>query len=66
MVPTAAAITLATHAVGNAIILYQIFSPLLEHDAIDMVSLGYYRLLRNLSLASKTSSDISFVNNILS
>uniref|UniRef100_A0A7S2LR23 Uncharacterized protein n=1 Tax=Skeletonema marinoi TaxID=267567 RepID=A0A7S2LR23_9STRA len=39
MVPTAAAITLATHAVGNAIILYQIFSPLLEHDAIDMTHL---------------------------
>jgi len=44
MVPTAAAITLAAHAVGNAIILYHIFSPLLEHDAIDMVSLGYYAI----------------------
>mmetsp|Transcript_22655 Transcript_22655/g.45569 ORF Transcript_22655/g.45569 Transcript_22655/m.45569 type:complete len:241 (-) Transcript_22655:57-779(-) len=39
MVPTAAAITLTNHAVGNAILLYHSFSPLLEHDAIDMTHL---------------------------
>lgn len=39
MVP-AAAITLATHAIGNAILLHYIFSPLLEHDSVVMVSLS--------------------------
>ena len=42
MVPTAAAITLAAHAIGNSILLYYSFSPLLEHDSIVMVSLDYY------------------------
>ena len=40
MVP-AASITLATHAFGNAILLYYMFSPLLEHDSIVMVSMIY-------------------------
>ncbi len=39
MVP-AAAITLATHAVGNVILLHYMFSPLLEHDSVVMVSLS--------------------------
>jgi hypothetical protein len=41
MVPTAAAITLAAHAIGNAVLLHVIFSPLLEYDSVVMVSLDY-------------------------
>lgn len=38
MVPTAAAITLAAHAIGNAVLLHVIFSPFLEYESIVMVS----------------------------
>ena len=39
MVPATTSMILATHAVGNAILLYYMFHPLLEHDSIVMVSI---------------------------
>jgi hypothetical protein len=50
MVPTAAAITLAAHAVGILILLHSIFSPLLERDSIAMVSFSN----RNLHFVNET------------
>ena len=61
MVP-AASITLATHAFGNAILLYYMFSPLLEHDSIIMVST--YDLLSCIHVVLPSQS-LLIANNLI-